>query len=91
MGNEHRDRAVRLLVNYFSAIAAKAGFRWDPDYSVEVGEAVDEMILAAQEPQLSEHAKQVQQLIDQRLSHLEDLVDRGLSTATDSTEEHGLL
>jgi hypothetical protein len=39
-----RDRAVALLVNYFEAIAKKAGMPWHPDYTVEIGEAVDAMI-----------------------------------------------
>lgn len=43
----HRDRAVSLLVNYFKAIAKKAGMPWDADYTTEVGEAVDEIIEAA--------------------------------------------
>jgi len=43
----HRDRAVVLLVNYFEAIARKAGMKWDPDYTMEIGEAVDEIINAA--------------------------------------------
>ena len=42
----HRDRAVALLVNYFEAIAKKAGMKWDPDYTAEIGEAVDEIIEA---------------------------------------------
>jgi hypothetical protein len=43
----HRDRAVALLVNYFEAIAKKAGMRWDADYTTEVGEAVDAIIEAS--------------------------------------------
>jgi hypothetical protein len=40
-----RDRAVGLLVNYFEALARHAGMKWDPDYTVEIGEAVDEIIV----------------------------------------------
>lgn len=45
--NAPRDRAVQLLVNYFDAIARKAGLRWDPDYTAEIGEAVDAIIEAS--------------------------------------------
>jgi hypothetical protein len=44
--NDHRDRAVRLLVNYFEALAKKTRMPWDPDYTAEIGEAVDEIIAA---------------------------------------------
>lgn len=43
----HRDRAVVLLVNYFEAIAKKAGMTWDADYTAEISEAVDEIVSAA--------------------------------------------
>jgi len=45
----HRDRAVSLLVNYFEAIARKAGMRWDPDYTAEINEAVGQIIEATRE------------------------------------------
>lgn len=44
-----RDRAVVLLVNYFEALAKKSGMKWDPDYTAEIGEAVDAIIDAALE------------------------------------------
>jgi hypothetical protein len=54
--NAHRERAVVLLVNYFEAIARKAGMPWDADYTVEIGEAVDEIVAAAvQEVVHNEH------------------------------------
>lgn len=43
----HRERAVELLVNYFQGIAAKAGMKWDADYTVEIAEAVDHIVDAA--------------------------------------------
>jgi hypothetical protein len=43
----HRDRAVALLVNYFEAIAKRAGMKWDADYTAEIGEAVDAIIEAS--------------------------------------------
>lgn len=45
--SEHKQKATDLLVNYLQAIATKAGMRWDPDYSAEVGQAVDEIVEAA--------------------------------------------
>lgn len=42
-----RDRAVSLLVNYFEAIARRCAMKWDPDYTAEIGEAVDAIIAAA--------------------------------------------
>lgn len=44
-----RERAAALLVNYFKAIAKQAGMRWDPDYTAEIGEAVDAIVDAAVE------------------------------------------
>ena len=41
------DRAKALLVNYFHAIAKKAGMPWDSDYTAEIEEAVDHIIDAA--------------------------------------------
>jgi hypothetical protein len=42
-----REKAARLLVNYFQAIAKHAGMKWDPDYTVEIEQAVDEIVEAA--------------------------------------------
>jgi hypothetical protein len=45
--NDHRERAVLLLVNYFEAIARAAGMKWDPDYTAEIREAVEAIVTAA--------------------------------------------
>jgi hypothetical protein len=45
----HRDRAATLLVNYFEAIAKKAGMAWDADYTAEISEAVEAIVEAALE------------------------------------------
>jgi hypothetical protein len=55
----NRDKAVALLINYFSAIATKAGMKWDPDYTAEVGEAVDRIIDAAVEKARDEFQKAI--------------------------------
>ena len=59
---DHRAQAATLLVNYFQAIAAKAGMRWDPDYTAEIGEAVNHIVDAADERLSS---------IERRLARLE--------------------
>lgn len=41
------NQAKALLVNYFQAIAKRAGMTWDNDYTVEIEDAVDHIIEAA--------------------------------------------
>lgn len=91
MGNELRGEAVRVLTAYLELAFKNAGLKWDSDSNAEVAGIVDNIIAAAREPVLTEHAKAVLEMLDKRLSHIEDHVDRGLSTPKDSTEEHGLL
>jgi hypothetical protein len=43
----HRQAATDLLVNYFQAIAHKAGMQWDPDYTAEIALAVEHIAHAA--------------------------------------------
>lgn len=42
--SDTRAQAVVLLVNYFEAIARKAGIQWDADYTAEIAAAVDHII-----------------------------------------------
>lgn len=65
----HRDRAVVLLVNYFEAIAKKAGMKWDADYTVEIGEAVDAIVEEALQ------AARVDDAIGQRMDELTRRLD----------------
>jgi len=44
---EHQAQATKLLVNYFQAIAQKAGMPWDADYTAEIDQAVEHIVLAA--------------------------------------------
>lgn len=44
---QHKAKATELLVNYFEAIAKRAGMKWDGDYTAEIGEAVDQVVDAA--------------------------------------------
>jgi hypothetical protein len=66
--SDHRDRAVRLLVNYFEAIAKKAGMKWDPDYTAEIDEAVSAIVAAADD--LTPSLEQRRREIDERLVNL---------------------
>lgn len=43
----HRQAATDLLVNYFQAIARKAGMKWDSDYTAEIAAAVEHIAHAA--------------------------------------------
>jgi len=63
--SEHRDQAVRLLVNYFESIARKAGMKWDPDYTAEITDAVDHIIQATL--RLTPSRAQRQREVDERL------------------------
>jgi len=49
MNSGHAEKAKALLVNYFEAIAKKAGMKWDRDYTIEIGDAIDHIIEAAAE------------------------------------------
>jgi len=69
-----RDRAVALLVNYFEAIAKKAGMKWDPDYTAEVGEAVD-AIIDPLEARLAALERHLENEVDPKLAGLEERVD----------------
>jgi hypothetical protein len=66
VSNQFSERAVNLLVNYFQAIATKAGMRWDSDYTVEIHEAVDAIVTAAVEAGVS------QVVLDERLFNLDE-------------------
>ena len=41
---EQRNRAVGRFVTYFKLLARHAGVPWDPDYTKEIGEAVDAIL-----------------------------------------------
>lgn len=69
MGAQH-DRAVTLLVNYFEAIAKKAGMRWDADYTAEIREAVESIVQAALEAARSDDA------IGQRMDEITRRLDK---------------
>jgi hypothetical protein len=75
-----RDRAVALLVNYFEAVAKKAGMPWQPDYTAELGEAVDAILEAAlDEARADDAIGQRMDAIDRRLDkHERRLRDGGL-------------
>jgi hypothetical protein len=70
----HRERAVGLLVNYFEAIAKKAGMSWDADYTAEIGEAVDAILAEAVDEhddqqleivrRLDKHEREIRELQD---------------------------
>ena len=49
MSSDHRIEAKKLLLNYFKAVAEKAGMKWDPDYTAEVEDIVDHIVDAAVE------------------------------------------
>ena len=44
--NRHADNARRLLRHYLRTVAEAAGVRWDGDMDAEVGDIVDELLLA---------------------------------------------
>lgn len=44
--NRHADNARRLLRHYLRMVAETAGVRWDGDMDAEVGDIVDELLLA---------------------------------------------
>ena len=44
--NRHADNARRLLRHYLRTVATAAGVRWDGDMDAEVGDIVDELLLA---------------------------------------------
>lgn len=44
--NRHADNARRLLRHYLRMVAETAGIRWDSDNEAEVGDIVDELLLA---------------------------------------------
>lgn len=66
-----RDRAVRLLVNYFAAIAQHAGMRWDPDYTAEITEAVDAIVKTANDVVSEGHVE----LLVRRLAEVDARID----------------
>jgi hypothetical protein len=74
MSTTHRDRAVSLLVNYFEAIARKAGMKWDADYTTEIGEAVD-AIIDPLEARLASLERHLDNEVDPKIAGLEDRLD----------------
>ena len=44
--NRHADNARRLLRHHLRMVAETAGVRWDGDMDAEVGDIVDELLLA---------------------------------------------
>lgn len=78
--NQHSARAVHLLVNYFEAIAKKAGMRWDSDYTAEIHEAVDYIVSAAVEAMREDAEAQNARLVDvvRRLDAIEEGSLKGL-------------
>lgn len=49
MTNERTEEAKGLFIHYFRMVFEKAGVKWDPDFSTEIGVAVDCLIEAAGE------------------------------------------
>lgn len=47
LADAHERDATTLLVNYLEAIAKKAGMPWDADYTAEVAQAVNHIVMAA--------------------------------------------
>lgn len=57
-----RDSAVKLLQHYFETAFRRAGGKWDNDNNAEIAEAVDAIIAAARVPELSQHARDVEEM-----------------------------
>ncbi len=71
--DQYKDRAERLLVNYFKAIAKKAGMEWEPDYTAEIAVAVDDIVCAAVE-EMQEILGRAQDAIASELQDIRELL-----------------
>jgi hypothetical protein len=63
MDNLKRNSACKVLRHYMQLALQGTGKKWTHDNDVEVDGIVDDIIAAAREPQLTEHAGAVQTAI----------------------------